>query len=37
VSDLHYAMDQAVIDDAHSAHFCGKCRGALLPRDTFVG
>ena len=31
------ATDQAVIDDAHSAHFCGKCRGILLPRDTFAG
>jgi Zn-finger nucleic acid-binding protein len=30
-------MDQAVIDHAHSAHFCGKCRGILLPRDTFAG
>jgi Zn-finger nucleic acid-binding protein len=30
-------MDQAVIDEKHSAHFCGKCRGILLPRDTFAG
>ena len=30
-------MDQAVIDERHSAHFCGKCRGILLPRDTFAG
>ena len=30
-------MDQALIDNTHSAHFCGKCRGILLPRDTFAG
>ena len=30
-------LDQAVIDDRHSVHFCGKCRGMLLPRDTFAG
>jgi Zn-finger nucleic acid-binding protein len=30
-------LDQAVIDDAHSVHFCGRCRGLLLPRDTFAG
>jgi Zn-finger nucleic acid-binding protein len=28
-------MDQAVLDDAHAVHFCSKCRGMLLPRDTF--
>ena len=31
------AMDQAVIDEKHSAHFCGRCRGILMPRDTFSG
>jgi Zn-finger nucleic acid-binding protein len=30
-------LDQAVIDETHSVHFCGKCRGMLLPRDTFSG
>jgi len=30
-------LDQAIIDDTHSVHFCGKCRGMLLPRDTFAG
>jgi Zn-finger nucleic acid-binding protein len=30
-------MDQAVLDETHAAHFCGKCRGILLPRDTFAG
>ena len=30
-------MDQALLDDSHSVHFCGKCRGMLLPRDTFAG
>ena len=29
-------MDQALLDDAHAAHFCGRCRGILLPRDTFA-
>jgi Zn-finger nucleic acid-binding protein len=30
-------MDQALLDDRVSVHFCGKCRGLLLPRDTFAG
>jgi Zn-finger nucleic acid-binding protein len=30
-------MDQALLDDTHAMHFCGKCRGMLLPRDTFAG
>ena len=29
-------MDQALLDDAHAMHFCGKCRGMLVPRDTFA-
>jgi Zn-finger nucleic acid-binding protein len=30
-------LAQAVIDDKHPVHFCVKCRGVLLPRQTFAG
>jgi Zn-finger nucleic acid-binding protein len=29
-------MAQALLDDRHPIDFCAKCRGALLPRDTFA-
>jgi Zn-finger nucleic acid-binding protein len=30
------AMARAVIDDQHPIDFCTKCRGLLLPRETFA-
>ena len=29
-------MPRALLHDAHPVHFCGKCRGVLMPRSTFV-
>lgn len=30
-------MAQALLDDHHPVDFCAKCRGVLLPRETFAG
>jgi Zn-finger nucleic acid-binding protein len=29
-------MAHATLDDHHPVHFCAKCRGVLLPRETFA-
>ena len=31
------AMAQAMLDDDHPVDFCARCRGVLLPRETFAG
>jgi Zn-finger nucleic acid-binding protein len=30
-------MAYALLDDQHPIEFCAKCRGILLPRETFAG